>query len=110
MLDLVHIDVCGPMQPPSHSQNSYFILFIDHYSHATWVYFMKQRYEVFNVFRKFKCFVERQSGCLIKVLRSDRWKEYTSNQFHKFYKDEGMKRQLTASYTPQQNGVSERKN
>jgi hypothetical protein len=31
MLDLVHTDVCGPMQTPSHSQNMYFILFIDDY-------------------------------------------------------------------------------
>jgi len=76
----------------------------------TWVYFMKQKSEVFNIFRKFKCLVERQSGCLIKVLRSDRGEEYTSNQFHKFCEDEGMERQLTVSYTPQQNGVSERKN
>jgi len=50
------------------------------------------------------------SGCLIKVLRSDRGNEYTSNQFHKFYEDEGMERQLTVSYTTQQNGVFERKN
>jgi transposase InsO family protein len=76
----------------------------------TWVYFMKQKSEVFNIFRKFKCLVERQSGCLIKVLRSDRGNEYTSNQFHKFCEDEGMERQLTVSYTPQKNGVSERKN
>jgi hypothetical protein len=61
---------------------------------------MKQRYEVFNIFRKFKCFVERQSCCLIKVLRSDRGKEYTSSQFHKFCEGESMKRQLTASYIP----------
>jgi transposase InsO family protein len=62
---------------------------------------MKQKFEVFNIFRKFKCLVERQSGCLIKVLRRDRGKEYISNQFHKFCEDECMEMQLTVSYTPQ---------
>jgi transposase InsO family protein len=68
------------------------------------------KYEVFNIFKNFKCLVEKQSGCFIKVLRSDRGKEYTSNQFYKFCEDEGVERQLTVSYTPQQNGVSKRKN
>ena len=43
------------------------------------------------------------------MLRSDRGKEYTSREFDKFYKDEGTKTQLIVAYTPQQNGVLERK-
>ncbi|KAM2147901.1 hypothetical protein EV1_003836 [Malus domestica] len=54
--------------------------------------------------------VERQSGYLIKVLRSDRGGKYTSTEFDKFCQDIGLERQLTVSYTPQQNGVAERKN
>ncbi|KAG6493392.1 hypothetical protein ZIOFF_048375 [Zingiber officinale] len=50
------------------------------------------------------------SGCFIKTLRSDRGKEYTSKEFHNFCEDEGVERQLTVRYTPQQNGVTERKN
>ncbi|KAK2992531.1 hypothetical protein RJ640_002425 [Escallonia rubra] len=109
-LELVHTDVCGPMQTLSNTENMYFILFIDDYTRMTWVYFIRQKSEVFGVFRKFKCLVEKQSGCLIKVLRSDRGNEYTSNEFHKFCEDEGVERQLTVGYTPQQKGVSERKN
>jgi len=54
--------------------------------------------------------VEKQSGKQIKVLRSDRGNEYTSRDFDKFSEDKGIERQLTDSYTPQQNGVSKRKN
>lgn len=43
-------------------------------------------------------------------MKSDRGKEYTSNEFDKFCEKEGIERQLTVGYTPQQNGVSERKN
>ena len=72
--------------------------------------FLKGKSEVFGIFKKFKALVEKQSGKQIKVLRSDRGKEYTSREFDKFCEDEGIERQLTVAYTPQQNGVSERKN
>jgi transposase InsO family protein len=110
VLELVHTDVCGPMNTLSHAQNRYFILFIDDLTRMTWVYFMRQKSEVFVIFKKFKAFIEKQSGRSIKVLRSDRGKEYTSNEFDKFCEEEGVERQLTVGYTPQQNGVSERKN
>ncbi|KAK4406367.1 Retrovirus-related Pol polyprotein from transposon TNT 1-94 [Sesamum angolense] len=54
VLELIHTDVCGPMRTPSHEQNRYFILFIDDYSRMTWVYFMREKSEVFKVFKKFK--------------------------------------------------------
>ena len=46
----------------------------------------------------------------MKTLRTDRGGELASNQFSQFCKDNGIHRQLTAAYTPQQNGVAERKN
>ncbi|KAK4388420.1 Retrovirus-related Pol polyprotein from transposon TNT 1-94 [Sesamum angolense] len=110
VLELIHTDVCGPMRTPSHEQNRYFILFIDDYSRMTWVYFMREKSEVFKVFKKFKNQVEKQSGRSIKVLRSDRGKEYNNSEFDKFCEEEGIEHQTTVSYNPQQNGVSERKN
>ncbi|KAL5567627.1 hypothetical protein UlMin_024202 [Ulmus minor] len=41
-LELVHIDVCGPMRTPSNGQNRYFIIFIDDYTIMTWVYFLRE--------------------------------------------------------------------
>nr|KYP53446.1 Retrovirus-related Pol polyprotein from transposon TNT 1-94 [Cajanus cajan] len=70
----------------------------------TWVYF------VLGIFKKFKTLNKKQSGKQIKVLRSDRGKEYISHEFHKFYEDGGIERQLIVAYSPQQNGVSKRKN
>lgn len=110
LLELIHTNVCGPMRTPSHTNNRYFNLFIDDFSRMTWVYFLKAKSKVFGIFKKFKALVEKQSGKQIKVLRSDRGKEYTSHEFDKFYEDEGIERQLTVAYTPQQNGVLERKN
>ncbi|KAL0375438.1 UNVERIFIED_CONTAM: Retrovirus-related Pol polyprotein from transposon TNT 1-94 [Sesamum radiatum] len=110
VLELIHTDVCGPMRTPSHEQNRYFILFIDDYSRMTWVYFMREKSEVFKIFKKLKNLVEKQSGQRIKVLRSDRGKEYNNSEFDKFCEEEGIDHQTTVSYNPQQNGVSERKN
>lgn len=109
-LELIHSDVCGPMKTTTDGGNRYFLTFIDDFSRMTWVYFLRQKSEVFTVFKKFQAMVERQSDLKIKVLRSDRGGEYTSNEFDRFCQDIGMERQLTVSYTPQQNGVAERRN
>lgn len=76
----------------------------------TWVYFVKEKSQVFGIFKKFTNFVEKQTGSFIKILRSDQGKEYNSKEFDKFCEDEGMRRQVTTRYTPQQNGVVETKN
>lgn len=62
------------------------------------------------MFKDFKAYVEKQSGTSLKTLRTDRGGEYTSNAFREFCRNNGVKHQLTAAYSPQQNGVSERKN
>ncbi|BBN68933.1 transposable element gene, partial [Prunus dulcis] len=59
---------------------------------------------------QFKAFGENQSGHNLKVLRTDRGGEFTSNEFSEYCKSNGIKRELTARYTPQQNGVAERRN
>lgn len=53
-LELVHTDVCGPMRTPSLDNSKYFILFIDNLSRMTWVYFLKERSEVFKTKMKEK--------------------------------------------------------
>ena len=75
-----------------------------------WIYFLRFKSEVAGVFWRFKAWIENQSGCKIQVVRSDNGKEYTSDQFNFFCDEAGIEHQLTAPYTPQQNGVSERKN
>ena len=71
-LEIVHSDLCGPMQNSSLAGNQYFLTFIDDFTRKTWVYFLKNKSEVFEKFRNFKALVENQSGKHIKVLRTDR--------------------------------------
>ncbi|KAG8487897.1 hypothetical protein CXB51_018808 [Gossypium anomalum] len=109
-LELVHSDVCGPMKSPYLNDSKYFVLFIDDLTRFCWVYFMKQKSEVFELFGKFKALVENQTGCKIKALRTDNGTEYLSKRFQKLCEQAEIHHQLTTVYTPQQNGVSERKN
>jgi transposase InsO family protein len=71
---------------------------------------MKFKAEVANIFGKFKAWIETQSNCKIQVIRSDNGTEYTSEKFNRFCEDAGIEHQLTSPYSPQQNGVVERKN
>ncbi|KAI5335964.1 hypothetical protein L3X38_026098 [Prunus dulcis] len=81
VLELVHVDLCGPMRNESVARNRYFMLIIDDFTRMIWVYFLRNKSEAFYCFKKFKSMTELQTG-------------------HK----------LTMAYTPQQNGIVERKN
>ncbi|RDX94009.1 hypothetical protein CR513_23663, partial [Mucuna pruriens] len=104
-LEIVHSDLCM-VEIPTHGDSRYFITFIDDFSRKTWVYFLKS--EACDAFKSFKAFVEKQSGCRIKALRTDRGQEYLACA--DFFDQHGIQHQLTTRYTPQQNGVAERKN
>jgi len=90
--------------------NKYFLTFIDDFSRKTWIYLLKSKGEVFHYFKIFKAFVERESGRQIKMVRSDGGGEYKSNEFKKHYEELGLQHNITCPYTPQHNGVAERKN
>lgn len=109
-LQLIHAGICGPITPISNSNKRYLISFIDDFSRKTWIYFLVEKSEALCTFKNFKSCVEKETGAYIKCLRTDRGGEFTSHDFNSFCKEHGIKRQLTAAYTPQQNGVAERKN
>lgn len=110
VLELVHSDLCGPIKPNSNGGKRYFISFIDDFSMKTWVYFLQEKSEAFTAFQKFKPLAEREVDSPIKILRTYRGGEFNSQEFKSFCEKHRVRRQLIAAYTPQQNGVCERKN
>ena len=109
-LQLVHTDVCGPMQTQSFGGSSYFITFTDDHSRYCKTYFLRKKSEALEKFKEFKVAVEKETGMTIKALRADRGGEYMSEEFKQFLKECGIRSEPTAAYSPQQNGVSERLN
>ena len=88
----------------------YILCFIDDYSRRSLIYFLLEKSKALSHFKCFKRMVENETSLPIKCLRTDRGGKYTSLEFNKFCEQNGIKRQLTTAYTPQQNGVAERKN
>lgn len=109
VLELVHGDLCGPITPATAAGNRYVFLLVDDYSRAMWIYFLKSKNEAFDAFKKFKALVETGER-KIETFRTDRGGEFTSHEFKLFCEENGIKRHYTAPYTPQQNGVVERRN
>ena len=62
ILQLVHSDLCGPINPTSTSGKRYFITFTDDYNRKTWVYFLYEKSETFITFQRFKEKVEKMTG------------------------------------------------
>ncbi|GJV30881.1 zinc finger, CCHC-type containing protein [Tanacetum coccineum] len=110
LLGLIHTDVCGPFRTVSRQGASYFITFTDEFSRYGYVYLLKHKQEVFETFKVFQKEVENQLEKTIKSLRSDRRGEYTSQEFLDHLKEHGIIGNRTPLYTPQHNGVSERRN
>jgi transposase InsO family protein len=109
-LELIHADICGPISPISNNGKRYTLCFIDDFSRKSWVYLLTAKSEALICFQFFKKLVEKEKGLGIKCLRIDRGGEFTSTEFTNLCKANGIKRQLTTAYMPQQNGVAERKN
>ena len=78
----------------------YIFTIIDDYSRKLWVFFMENKSETFEIFKRFKVQVEKETGLSITCL----------HEFRSLCEEVGIRRQLTAALTPQQNGVAERKN
>lgn len=109
-LDLIHSDLCGPMEEVSLGGARYFLTLIDDHTRKVFVYFLAQKSEVLAHFKEFKAFVEVQLERKIKAIRSDNGTEYCNKEFEKLCRSNGIVHQKSVAYTPQQNGVAERMN
>ena len=108
-LDLIHTDICDMKLIPSRGGNKYFITFIDDCSRYCYVYLLSSKDKAVNAFKSYKAEVETQLNKKIKIIRSDRGGEYEF-PFEEICTEFGIVHQMTAPYTPQSNGVAERKN
>ncbi|GBO07412.1 Retrovirus-related Pol polyprotein from transposon TNT 1-94 [Araneus ventricosus] len=109
-LDLVHSDLCGPMPTQSVSGKCYILTFLDDYSRYSMIYLLSKKDEVLSKLNEYIAMTRNKFGRTLKVLRSDNGGEYIGKEIEDFLKEQGIVHQLTVPYSPQQNGVSERKN
>ncbi|WCJ29313.1 Retrovirus-related Pol polyprotein from transposon TNT 1-94 [Euphorbia peplus] len=108
-LDLIHSDICDLKFVQTRGGNKYFVTFIDDSSKYCYVYLLKSKDEATEKFKLYKQEVENQLNKKIKVVRSDRGGEYVQ-PFGEFCSQHGIIHEVTPPYSPQSNGVAERKN
>ena len=107
--ELVHSDVWGPAPITSINGFHYYVIFVDHFTRFTWLYLLKSKFEVFSKFILFKALVETQFSTKIKTLRFDGGGEYTSTAIKSYLSQHGIIHKISCTYTPQKNGLVERK-
>ncbi|KAL0431973.1 UNVERIFIED_CONTAM: Retrovirus-related Pol polyprotein from transposon TNT 1-94 [Sesamum radiatum] len=108
-LELIHSDICDLKFVQTRGGKKYFITFIDDCTRFCYVYLLRSKDEALEAFKLYKNEVENQLSKTIKAVRSDRGGEYGA-PFEEFCSKFGIIHQTTAPYSPQSNGIAERKN
>jgi hypothetical protein len=110
VLQLIHSDLCGPMQNTTPSGNRYFMTMIDDFSRYTVLYLLNNKSEATAKIKEYVKFVQTKFKKTPQVIRSDNGGEYVNDELSNFLRSEGIQSQRTVAHTPEQNGVAERKN
>ncbi|GKA51758.1 retrovirus-related pol polyprotein from transposon TNT 1-94 [Tanacetum coccineum] len=109
-LELLHMDLCGPMRVTSINCKKYILVIIDDYSRYTWVYFLHTKDEALDMIIDFVNQVQRNLKAQILTIRTDNGTEFKNEKLQAFYAKLGIVHQTSISQTPQQNGIVERRN
>jgi hypothetical protein len=108
-LELVHSDLCEMNGVLTKGGKRYFMTFIDDCTRFCYVYLLKTKDEALNFLKAYKAEAENQLERKIKRLRSDRGGKYFANTFDEFCVEHGIVHERTPPYSPQSNGIAERK-
>jgi transposase InsO family protein len=109
-LQLLHMDLCGPMHIPSIGNARYILTIVDDYSRFSIVKFLLHKSDAAQLILDAIVLLQRQTGLQVKSIRSDRGREFLQSVLDRALAAQGILHQTTAPYTPQQNGVAERFN
>ena len=113
VLELLHMDLMGPIQVESLNGKRYIFVCVDDFSRFSWVNFLREKSDTFDAFKTLcmKLCVEKDCGIgKIVRIRSDHGKQFENAMYDEFCKSKGIAHEFSAPKTPQQNGVVERKN
>ncbi|CAL2231001.1 unnamed protein product [Prunus armeniaca] len=112
-LDLLHMDLVGPIQTESIGGKKYMLVLVDDFTRFTWVDFLREKSDAFKSFRGLcnKIQIEKNaSHVTVMRLRTDHGTEFENISFAEYCEEKGIKHEFSAPITPQHNGVVERKN
>ena len=108
-LQLLHCDVWGPSPQTDLLGHRYFLICTDDHSRFTWLFLLKTKSEVTSCLKNLCVLIEQQFGQAVKGLRTDNAKDFLNNALSEFLASKGIVHETSCPYTPQQNGLAERK-
>jgi transposase InsO family protein len=108
--ELLHMDLFGPTQYISISRNKYGFVIVDDCTRYTWVFFLVDKSDVFANSKSFIKGIHNDFETTIKRVRSDNVSEFKNTRIDELCDEFGIRHQFSAKYTPQSNGLIERKN
>jgi transposase InsO family protein len=108
-LELLHMDLFGPVAYISIGESKYCLVIMDDYSRFTWVFFLQEKSQTQEILKRFLRRAQNEFRLRIKKIRSENGTEFKNSQIEGFLEEEGIKHEFSSPYTPQQNGVVERK-
>jgi transposase InsO family protein len=109
-LELLHMDLFGPVAYLSIRGSKYGLVIVDDFSRFTWVFFLQEKSEPQGTLKRFLRRAQNEFEIKVKKIRSDNGSEFKNLQVEEYLEEEGIKHEFSAPYTPQQNGVVQRKN
>ena len=107
-MDLVHIDVCGPLDPPGYDGSKFFVTFVDDYSGYSIVKPVRSKADVPQLCQDVLLSMQTLAGAQLQRVRTDRGGEFTAGRLKAWLADRGILHEFTCPYTSQQNGCVER--
>ncbi|KAJ9560782.1 hypothetical protein OSB04_005942 [Centaurea solstitialis] len=109
-LQLLHMDLCGPMRVQSINGRKYVLVIVDDFSRYTWVNFLRSKDGASDIIISFIRNVQVRLQLPVQVIRTDNRTEFKNHKLDSFLDSVGITHTFSAARTPQQNGVVERKN
>ncbi|XP_074313649.1 uncharacterized protein LOC141648837 [Silene latifolia] len=109
-LELIHMDLCGPMRIRSRGGSLYVCVLVDDYSRFVWTLFLHAKSETFEEFLVLIKKLQNKLGHKLISIRTDHGREFENDSFISFCREHGIDHNFSAPRTPQQNGVVERMN
>ncbi|GJT14429.1 retrovirus-related pol polyprotein from transposon TNT 1-94 [Tanacetum coccineum] len=109
-LQLLHMDLCGPMRVESINGKKYVLVIVDDYSRYTWTHFLRSKDETPGVLIDFLTLVQRGLHAQVTTVRTDKGTEFLNKTLHAYFAKEGIRHETSTAQTPKQNGIVERRN
>nr|GFC41415.1 retrovirus-related Pol polyprotein from transposon TNT 1-94 [Tanacetum cinerariifolium] len=109
-LQLLHMDLCGPVRVTSINGKRYVLVIVDDYSRYTWTRFLRSKDETPEVLIEFLRLVQRGLHAQVRVVQTNKGTKFLNQTLHAYFAAEGIHHQTSVARTPDQNGFVERRN